>query len=65
MVEVGPIVKIPRTRNFVTESQKNPQKSLKMLCHFYEEERSLNSVLLQVLKQKRGDLPEALVELIA
>lgn len=65
MVELGPIVKIPRMRTFVIESQKNPQRLFKMPCHFYEEERSLNSVLLQVLKQKWGDQPEALVELIA
>lgn len=50
-------------RTCVTESQKNPQRWLKILYHFYEEERSLNAILLEVLKQKWGDLPEPRVEL--
>lgn len=47
-VELGPIVKIPRMRTFVTKPQKNLQIFLKILYYFYEEERSLNSMSLQV-----------------
>lgn len=54
VVELGPIVKIPRMRTFVTESQKNPQRLLKMLCHFYEEERSLNSCVAAGVKAEMG-----------
>lgn len=51
---------VPRRRIFVTKSQDNLQIFLKILYHFYEAERSLNSMSLQVLNQKLSDLPKCI-----